>query len=471
MPGFLICNAEAELVFLIARLYSVIIALARGGSAAACVLIFVVHGSLAAHAVTIELRDDAPDRIERQRAAALGKLPLPGTPDTTQFANRLAAQGLKAGAPMLIRIFKAQSELEVWMEKDGAYVLFSTYPICHWSGTLGPKIREGDKQTPEGFYTITSRQLHRMGRWTRALNLGFPNAFDESLKRDGSYILVHGGCSSVGCFAMTNPVIDEIYTLTSAALRAGQRHVPVHVFPFRMTEANLASHSDSEWKTFWVNLKEGYDAFERTRRPPYVSVCDGRYRVEEMSASPPEAGTPGPLAVCGPTAAALLGLDKSAWLVPLAPKQFLQNGLQSARVAVPSQPEGLQTAWPVTPALSLPALLPQQAQPQLPLFPRSAQAPRPTVPRTTAMAAMPLNPLLEDEKRKAVVTVDLALDYELVPRLVAPAPRPGIREKALPCNLSLASCRRYAALLGSRVRVKSRVAADLGRVRTASRFR
>ena len=228
-------------------------------------------------AVSIELRDDAPDRIERQRAAAIGNLPLPGTPDTAQFAARLAAQGLKPGLPAFLRIFKAQSELEVWMEKDGAYVLFATYPICHWSGTLGPKIREGDKQTPEGFYTITARQLHRLGRWTRALNLGFPNAFDESLKRDGSYILVHGGCSSVGCFAMTNAVIDEVWQLVTAALSGGQKRFQVQVFPFRMSDANLEQHSQSPHAQFWRDLKTGHDLFDNGNVPPRVSVCGRRY--------------------------------------------------------------------------------------------------------------------------------------------------------------------------------------------------
>ena len=445
----------------------------------AALLLWVAAPS-AAFAVSIELRDDAPDRIERQKAAATGKLPLPGTPDTGQFASRLAAQGLKPGLPMLIRIFKAQSELEVWMEKDNAYVLFATYPICHWSGTLGPKQREGDKQTPEGFYTITSRQLHRLGRWTRALNLGFPNAFDESLKRDGSYILVHGGCSSIGCFAMTNPVIEEIYSLTSASLRAGQRHVPVHVFPFRMTQANLDGHKNVEWRDFWMNLKEGYDAFERTKRPPYVSVCDGRYRIEEMTASPSplEAGAPGPLAVCGPTAAALLDLDKSAWLVPLAPQSQPLGPVPQSPEVMPSesqvQPGPLP--WPVLrsqysplPVLQSSPPIPQVSRAQTPL-PNSLPLSAPSLPKLAKTMAVEPDPLLEVENRKAVASVDPALAYELIPRLVAPTPRNGIREKELPCSLSLASCRKYAALLSSRGKQVSKVTAS-ERLRTASRNR
>lgn len=268
-----------------------------------------------ASALSIELKDAAPDRIERQRAAAVGRLPLPGTPDVTKTAERLEAKGFAAGAPLLIRIFKAESELEIWMEKDDRYELFAVYPICHWSGTLGPKQREGDKQTPEGFYTITSRQLHHVGRWPRALNLGFPNALDQAMGRSGSYILVHGGCSSVGCFAMTNPVISEIYGLADAALRGGQRHIPTHVFPFRMTDSNLAKYADSQWAAFWADMKRGYDSFEKNRLPPRVSVCENRYHIQD--ASPPEAGVPNPLAVCGATAAALRSSGPSGSLVPI----------------------------------------------------------------------------------------------------------------------------------------------------------
>ncbi len=262
-----------------------------------------------AHAVTIELKGAAPERIENQRMHAVGETTLPGTPDTATFGNRLQAAGQKVGNPILIRIFKAEAELELWMQKDaGVYERFATYPVCNWSGSLGPKLAEGDKQTPEGFYTITRRQLHRIGRWPRSLNLGFPNVYDKSLARTGSYILVHGGCSSVGCFAMTNPVIGEIYRLTQAAIIKGQKHVPVHVFPFRMTRANLNKHATSEWQGFWQNLKEGFDTFEETKVPPNVRVCDGRYHFDRIA--PGEVGAPRPLKPCGETIAAVLALEQ-----------------------------------------------------------------------------------------------------------------------------------------------------------------
>lgn len=280
-----------------------------------------------ANAVSIELRDVAADRIERQRRATEGNLPLPNTPDLGHFGERLAEKGVKLGTPILIRIFKAESELEVWVQKDSQYVLFATYPVCHWSGTLGPKLKSGDRQAPEGFYTIARGQLHHIGRWPRSLNLGFPNVFDKVQSRTGSYILVHGGCSSVGCYAMTNAVIEEIYSMTEAAIAAGEDHVPVHVFPFRMTEENLDRYGASEWAGFWANLKEGYDSFERTRRPPQVSVCQTRYQFRD--GAPEEVGEPGPLGWCGATAAAIQDLDRSYKLAALRPSLLLRPDLSS----------------------------------------------------------------------------------------------------------------------------------------------
>ena len=213
--------------------------------------------------------------------------------------QRLAQKGMTAGSQMMLRIFKAESELELWLQKDGRFELFATYPICFWSGGLGPKLREGDKQAPEGLYSVGPNQLRRRGRWPRSFDIGFPNELDRARARTGSYILVHGGCTSTGCYAMTNPVMDEIYAIGTQALRQGQDRIPVHVFPFRMTEANLAQHAGSVWHPFWQNLREAYDAFERTRVPPAVSVCGRKYLVHEeartIAGYAPEEATP---AVC-----------------------------------------------------------------------------------------------------------------------------------------------------------------------------
>jgi len=163
------------------------------------------------------------------------------------------------------------------------FELFATYPICNWSGTLGPKLTEGDKQSPEGLYVMGARQLRQSARWRRSLDLGFPNTFDRALRRTGSDLLIHGGCTSEGCFAMTDPVIDEIFWLSDAAMEEGQRRIQVHAFPFRMTPEKLAAHAGSEWHGFWSNLKEAHDLFERTRRLPVVSVCGNRYVVGETA--------------------------------------------------------------------------------------------------------------------------------------------------------------------------------------------
>ena len=238
-----------------------------------------------AMAVVVELKDVAADRIERQRAWAQGQTPLPSTPNLANLDGRLAAKGVNKGSPIFIRIFKTEAELELWVRKGERFVLLDTYPICHWTGTLGPKEREGDKQSPEGFYSVTQRQARHTGRWSKALNLEFPNALDQRLQRTGSYILLHGGCSSTGCFAMTDPVLEEIYGLAAAALRGGQERVHVNVFPFRMTTAALEAHKDHPWREFWGDLKAGYDLFERTHVPPRVAMCGKRYVVRD--------GTPG----------------------------------------------------------------------------------------------------------------------------------------------------------------------------------
>jgi len=228
-------------------------------------------------------------RAEHQARYRAGQ-PLAGTPDLTRLDQRLAAQGVELGDPVMLRLFKLESELELWVEKDGHFVRFATYPICLWSGRLGPKLKEGDSQAPEGFYTIASEQLNPNSRWHRAFNLGFPNVFDKSKGRYGSFIMVHGGCSSIGCYAMTDPVVDELWRFVTAALDTGQERVPVHVFPFRLTDGNLKSRKSSQWAGFWGDLKKGYDLFERTRLPPVVSLCNGRYAF--APGSPTTVGSP-----------------------------------------------------------------------------------------------------------------------------------------------------------------------------------
>lgn len=212
---------------------------------------------------------------------------LPGTPDLDKLDARLTAQNLSLGAPIFVRIFKREFELEIWMRKGARFERFATYPICNWSGALGPKLQEGDKQSPEGFYTVDQRQLNPKSNYHRSFNLGFPNAFDRAQGRTGSFLMVHGACASVGCYAMTDAVIDEIWKIVTAALGNGQKRFHVHVFPFRMTPENLVRYREMPWGDFWQDLKRGYDAFETAKLPPRVSVCNGRYHVATSSPNSP----------------------------------------------------------------------------------------------------------------------------------------------------------------------------------------
>ncbi len=190
---------------------------------------------------------------------------------------------LKAGAPIFIRIFKEERALELWMrdEMGGRYSKFKTWEIATYGGMgLGPKIKEGDGMAPEGFYHVAARQLNPNSKYHLAFNLGYPNAYDQHHKRTGSALMVHGSNVSVGCYAMTDPVIEIIYLLADAALRGKrQDEISVHCFPFRLTEDRLAKASaeGNPWVSFWRNLKEGYDLFEQTKVPPLVGQKNGTY--------------------------------------------------------------------------------------------------------------------------------------------------------------------------------------------------
>ena len=192
----------------------------------------------------------------------------------------LGKKGMVTGTPMFIRVFKEESELELWKQRDdGRFYHFKTYPICNWSGTLGPKIRQGDMQAPEGFYSVPQHQMNPNSQYHLAFNLGYPNAFDKANNRTGDFLMIHGKCKSAGCYAMTDALIEEIYALARESFIGGQEAIPVHAFPLRMTDANLARHKSSPHFKFWLTLKEGYDFFEAARQPASVLVCERRYVV------------------------------------------------------------------------------------------------------------------------------------------------------------------------------------------------
>jgi len=188
------------------------------------------------------------------------------------------SKGSALGAPVFIRILKEERVLDLFAQtQEGSFYLIKTYPICNYSGTLGPKLQEGDNQSPEGFYFVTPDRLNPLSSYHLSFNIGFPNAYDRALGRTGSFLMVHGSCVSVGCYAMTDAGIEEIYTSVAAALAAKQKIVRVHIFPFAMTDTRLTQYVDHPWHGFWTNLKEGYDYFEQNRRPPNVEVANQRY--------------------------------------------------------------------------------------------------------------------------------------------------------------------------------------------------
>lgn len=190
----------------------------------------------------------------------------------------MSRKSMSPRAPILIRIFKQESELEVWkMGPGGRFALLKTYPMCRWSGKLGPKKKNGDRQAPEGFYHVTAEMLNPNSQYYLSFNLGYPNKLEAALGYTGEALMVHGACSSSGCFALTDDGVGEIYTVAREALRGGQPAFQVQAFPFRMTPQNMAKNRDDPNFPFWSDLKRGYDIFEVKRRQPEVAYCGGRY--------------------------------------------------------------------------------------------------------------------------------------------------------------------------------------------------
>ena len=205
-----------------------------------------------------------------------------------KFLSRTLEEGLrevsgKVGDPVFIRISKEESLLEVWVRTGTEYQHLKDYAICAYSGALGPKLKEGDRQAPEGFYKVKKHQLNPNSKFHLSFNLGYPNKYDRAHDRTGSFLMVHGNCVSDGCYAMTNAKIEEIYDLVESALQKGQKYVQVHAYPFRMTEEMMALYSENEWYDFWVNLKEGYDYFEAEKKPANVKVENKYYSIHEAN--------------------------------------------------------------------------------------------------------------------------------------------------------------------------------------------
>ncbi len=206
-------------------------------------------------------------------------------PVPPKLIEEMVAKDMDLNSPILVRLFKQEAELEVWKQnRSGRFALLKTYPICRWSGDLGPKVREGDRQAPEGFYSISPAQMNPQSAYYLSFNTGYPNAFDKALGRTGSQLMVHGDCSSRGCYAMTDEQIAEIYALGRESFFGGQKAFQLQAYPFRMTPINMAKHRNNPNMPFWKMIKEGYDHFEVTRQEPKVDFCEKKYVFDAIKA-------------------------------------------------------------------------------------------------------------------------------------------------------------------------------------------
>ena len=203
------------------------------------------------------------------------------------LAADLKAIGAALGDPVMLRVFKQERELEAWVQPggNGVFKLFRVYPVCYYSGDLGPKIKQGDMQSPEGFYYARAQHVRAQSQYHRAIDFGYPNTYDRAHGYTGSELLIHGNCISSGCYAMTDPLVDELYRMTLATTDVAGQGFWIHAFPFRMTQNNMNRYKDSQWQGFWKQLKSGYDAFELTKMPPSITVEDAHYVVKSVQSA------------------------------------------------------------------------------------------------------------------------------------------------------------------------------------------
>ncbi|MCZ7885497.1 MULTISPECIES: L,D-transpeptidase family protein [Agrobacterium] len=230
---------------------------------------------LACTALILAGCNDTLETVERDVSHIKNKVDYPLSPSILAEIDK---KGMDRTSPIMIRIFKEEGALEIWKAKrDNRFDKIAEYQICAWSGKLGPKVKEGDRQAPEGFYNLTPAHLNPNSKYYLAINTGFPNRYDAANGRNGTNLMIHGACSSSGCYSMTDAQILEIYGFARDAFKGGQKTVQLQAFPFRMTAENMARHRKSEHLEFWKMLKVGYDNFEVTKRPPEVNVCEKKY--------------------------------------------------------------------------------------------------------------------------------------------------------------------------------------------------
>ncbi len=345
----------------------------------------------------------------------------------------LAIKGMKVETPIFVRIFKEESEFEVWKLKDGRFQHFRTYPICAWSGELGPKVQQGDRQAPEGFYTVGRAQMNPHSLYHLAFNIGFPNAFDQANGHSGSALMVHGDCKSAGCYAMTDAYIEEIYILAREAFNAGQTKFHVQAFPFRMTADNMQRHRDNRWYPFWVKLKEGYDAFESSGKPPVVKVCGRQYlvNVQFSNGADPSPDAPCPLyakinpsGIDGVPATVLASFSRGETPVSAAAPAPVQVASPAPR---PESPQAISTAMADMSASPIitrttPTQAPAQIASVQPLKPAVAPAKAPKAPAAPVVALTSTAAITPAPLRAAAPAPVRAVNYAVGSSYAAQAP-------------------------------------------------
>lgn len=302
-------------------------------------------------------------------------------PISPQLVSLMTEKGMDRSDPMLLRIFKEESKAEVWKKRrsDGRYALLKSYDICRFSGKLGPKIKEGDKQAPEGFYSVTPAQMNPKSNYYLSFNIGYPNAYDRSLGRTGLHVMMHGDCLSAGCYAMTDSQIGEIYALARESFAGGQKAFQVQALPFRMTAQNIARRRDDKNIAFWKNLKQGSDNFEVTKAEPKVDACGKKYVFN---------ATTGPLSTFEPTMGCPSYQVQPDIARAVAVKEKTDNILiAQLSKSEPPAPEYVAQNGRMRRTLDQPIIAVAAAQPSMPGMPASD-------PVTVAAVAAPSEPVL-----------------------------------------------------------------------------
>jgi murein L,D-transpeptidase YafK len=210
--------------------------------------------------------------------------PNPNKELPQKILQQMKAKGMNKNSPVMFRLFKDEHVVEVWKQKtNGRFDMIANYNICAWSGTLGPKRKEGDRQAPEGYYPIKPSLLNPASQYFLAINTGYPNAYDRAHGRTGSNLMIHGACSSSGCYSITDDNVQELFSFARDAFAGGQSEIMLEALPFRMTPEKMALYTKHKDFAFWQMLKEGYDYFELTKTPPKVGFCEKKYVFNRQS--------------------------------------------------------------------------------------------------------------------------------------------------------------------------------------------